>query len=236
MALPLIQSATGTITSALSGTVAFVTPLLPNSTIVVAIVEAITSGTGDITTVSDNLGNTYTTYAGVGFAALGVKIFVAKNLKSGIPTITGNLSVSTTTAVIIAAEYGRVDQTTVLANALDPNVLGTNTGTSTTATPGTLTTANAENLNLMVAANQSSATFTALSVFRNVIAGSNGTLQAVLADRYSGIPGNKNPGLTVSSSVTWWAIQIILATTLNQLVNYQFISVGDGMSTSEKIR
>ncbi len=239
MALPLIQFASGTITAGTSGTAVFSANVNKGSAIVVFIGEA--RATNAATAPTDTNGATYVSY-GVSSdgAAKGISIFVTKNSVGGPVTVTANASASTTAAFIIM-EFAGLGTPNTAARALDPNSSSATTGTTTAVTNGSaITSVLPHDLWIFGACNLGANTYTVQAGWVEVINAANGAAVNIGVTYKYTLPAGSSGGFGTrmnQSSTAAWIAGLYIFITANPLSNnFQFVRVGNGMSTSEKIR
>lgn len=234
----LRQTASGTISSASSGTATFGTPLLKGSFVLVAVGEATGGVSTHITTPTDSDGSTYSVAASPQTDAtnLGVALYYCvAHPESTTPTVTCNFTGSTT-GVFIIAEYLNLTKTT--GSVFDPvNSSNPNNLSNTNSSPnGSSITPKTTSLYISLCVNNGGATGNASAANNNVTNASNGTLVATLFDRQAPAGSSTNCSIALSGSVTWGLLSFMTPASFMQANNYQFLKAPDGISVSEKIR
>lgn len=211
-----------------SYTVSLANPVKAGSLIVVAASASVTTTT---ISVADNLGNTYNTlFASLTGASAPCGFFYAKSIASGACTITVTHSLANATGNCIVREYLAAAESyfDVTANASATSTNPTSAATATSAATSCLV--------IGAAATNSTNPLSVGAGYSNLLV-LQGTNVVAMEDKEISTPAAQTAAFGTGFTPSWTCVVAVFnIKRLTNLNNYQFISVGDGMSVSEKIR
>lgn len=239
--ITLIQSVTGTSTASPT-TAAFTFSATAGSIIVVS--YAVTPNTASMALPTDTIGNSYRNDGNGTATSVANYLAVARNKADGANTVTVTSSGSPTACVINVREY--ISSDGFFQNSI-PNgtssayaaFVGQQSASSGTAVTNSVarTPSSASALIIGTVANSTGQTFTAGAGFANLTTVTQGNLVMATEDLEQIQPTSQFATFTQSSTGAW---SVILAGVASRARisnnNYNQILVGDGMSSTEKVR